>query len=1031
MNSGDEMRNGDADSAVRILPNDDEPSSPLEASGSPSAHRWYIPVAVVAGIVTLFGVATRPGDPIPTTTTAPPARIADADAALVDLRTYDEAPIASEWVSAFEWNGQINDIVRATSSFIAVGSTPRGAQVWLSGTGSAWRLLQRLDRPDTPKSSIDRAVYRHGQIVALGSVDDEIGLWTANDASAWVYQGEVEPMGMNWITDLVSGPELMAVTADPDGGLFAWFSTNGIDWSEVSAITDLEGLVVEGFAADADHYYTFGQHGCAALACDPFIMRSADGSQWVDVGGDLLPDTAGGMVTDMVSTNDGLRAVGWAREGVGVTARVWESPDGEDWRSLPGAERIRETTITVEIATAGLEPSPWAQLVVAGTAIEVAFGSIIETDAGVVEVTGITADSVQLAGLDGRGIGIPLGETMSLTARPDPRHIAAEGPRMIITGYEAGTLGTVATAWLSEDGGANWAKQEFPDIRGDISAITAGASIVVYGEAGDSPVVWRNAWDTESAGYLAEDLVATYVNALSNRDAASLLSVLPRWDDNARPPQLVVPTLGSFEPAWWDTTTGEIISSRVEDTLDYMAGTEAEVRLAGCSSVVSLGVVDRVSVSCDYTADSALLSMFGQEGQLGKIRATLRDGRLSELYLEEAPSTPLWRVLANHVDPDVHRDGALATAHLVAAEEALGNVLRPGSTLVVDTVFGTMEWTWLESVTLGEANYVGSLTWSDLGFIAVGYKEAAVNPTPTVWNSPDGDEWTELPGPEQSEGIWDLKPFAGGVLGQSWIQGRPQLLYFDGSSWQEVAISPPESPVFQEMTSIAVSGDRALVMTSWWGEQDGLVHNAELLSPDLETTWIELPEALRNYEDGLINLTGTDDGFLVAVGGNPGARDDLAVWTTTDGTDWRLLTQTSSLDDAQFIWNLQEHRSRFFVVGDTLELRCASQEEESNCMNVSGLWSSTDGTEWDRVRNESGEPIETRAVGTGPLGLVAFGQEFWDTAYPRPIFVSDDGETWTTAGELMQLDANAEWWWSSVPAVGAETVIAAGTSYDA
>ena len=1024
------MRNGDGDSAVRILPNDGAPSSPPAEPGPPTRHRWYIPVAVVVGVVAVFGVATRPGTPPPTTTAAPPARIADAEATLTDLRTHDAAPIADEWVSAFDWTGQINDITRASSSFVAVGSTPRGAQVWLSGTGSSWRLLQRLDRPDTPKSSVDHIVYRDGQIVALGSVDDGIGLWTGNEISAWHYQGTVDAMGMNWMTDLISGPEIMAVTAGPDGGFFAWFSRNGIDWSDMRTLTDLDGLDVAGYAANRDHYYAFGKHECAAPPCNPFIMRSADGSDWVDVGGDLLPDAADGMVTDMVTTKDAMRAVGWARGAGGVTIRVWESSDGEEWRLLPGAEQIRETTIELQVASAGLDPSPWAQLEVGGTAVEVAIGSTIETDAGTIAVMDIAADAVVLTRLDGQSTGIPLGESVSLTARPDPRHITAEGPRMVITGYLGGTLGTVETGWMSLDDGHTWSRQRFPDIHGDVRAITAGSSILVYGDAGDSSAVWRNAWDTEAAENLAENLVTRYVTALNERDQAGLLSVLPRWDHSSAPPALEIPTLGNFEPAWWDTTSGDVAVSPVEDTLDYLAATEARIQLQECVSSVSLGAADRVTLTCDYMANSALLSMFGLDDQVGKIRAVVRNGRLSELKLEEAPSTPLWRVLANYVDITAHRDASLAVIHLAAAENSLSKVLRPGSKRVVDTVLGTMEWTWLEHIELGESNYLGSLTWSDLGFIAVGYKGGDATPSPSIWNSPDGWEWAEMPAPEQSEGIWDLMPFAGGVLGQSWNQGRPQLLYFDGSSWREVAVEPPESQVYQEMSRIAVSGDQALVVTSWWGPEDRLAHQAALLTPDLQLTNIELPEALSSYDEGILNLTGSEDGFLVAVGGNPGSREDLAVWTTTDGTDWRLLAQTSSLDDAQFIWNLREHRSRFFVVGETLELRCSSQDEERNCTNVSGLWSSTDGTEWDRVRTETGEPMATRAVGAGPLGLVAFGQEFLDTAYPRPVFMSLDGETWTTADGLTLLDPHAEWWWSSVPAVGAKTVIAAGSSYD-
>jgi len=1025
------MRNGDGDSAVRILSNDDLPSVSVPSQASSSRRLWYIPPAIVVAVVALFGLATRPGDPAPTTTTSPPARIADVEAALIDLRTPVTAPIANEWASTFEWNGEINDIVRASSSFVAVGSTEFGAQVWLSGTGSAWRIMQRLDRPEG-NSSIDHAAYRNSFTVALGRVDDGVGLWTANEVSAWKYHGLVEEMGESSIVDLVSGPELMAVAFTSFGAPIAWTSANGIDWTAIGELDDLSSLAVAGFAADDDYYYAFGQYDCVEEPCAPEILRSSDGRDWEPVGGNLLPAGVGGIVTDVVATKNGLRAVGWSRSGDDLATHVWESRNGEAWAELPGAAaQIRSTETSLELVATGLEPSPWAQLIVAGSVIDVAIGSIIETDTGQLMVDTITATSIVISGTSGRDDGIAIGETLQLQARPDPRQISAEGPRMVITGYLQGAFGTVETAWLSVDGGTTWAAQPFPQIYGDINAITAGASVVVHGEVGGAPAVMHNAWDTEAAGLLAEGLVGSYVDALANQDAASLLAVIPRWDDGSAPPQLSVPTLGDFEPDWWDQPTGDIIASRVEDTLDYLAATGSDIRLQDCVSVVSLGTLDRVAVRCGYTADSSMLTMFGLEDQAGRLNAVVRNGRLAELHLDAAPSTALWQVLSNYTDVNAHHDAALAVIHLAAAEESLSQVLHPGSTRIVDTVLGTMEWTWLEPVELGDSDYISSVTWSDLGFIAVGYSEGSLNPQARVWQSSDGRNWAELPAPNEAESVWELQPFAGGVLGHAWFEGSPRLVHFDGTAWYELAIEPPDPALNQDFSRIAVSGDRALVMTTWWGPDRQIVHTATMLSADLEAEPLDvaLPEELRTFDDHIINVAGSDTGFLVAVGGYYGAQDDVSVWTTTDGNDWRLLTQTSSLDDAQYIWNLQEHRLQYFVVGDTLEMRCSPRGDEGDCTNIVGLWSSADGVSWERVRTETGEPLATRAFGSGPLGLVAFGQELMDTAYPRSVFMSQGGEAWTTAGGLTLLDTSAEWWWTSIPAVGEDTVIAAGSAY--
>ena len=236
----------------------------------------------------------------------------------------------------------------------------------------------------------------------------------------------------------------------------------------------------------------------------------------------------------------------------------------------------------------------------------------------------------------------------------------------------------------------------------------------------------HNRWDTQAAGRAAEELIGDYVNALAAYDTEWLMTVLPTLGEAPTPPQLAIPTLGEFEPSWWDAATGDLIRAEVVDTMDYLAGTDARIRLQGCVSVVTLGVADRVAVSCDYTADSALLSLFGMESQGGKLLAVVRNGRISEISLQNGPSLPLWNVLSSYVAGPLHLDAATALDHIAAAREVIGSVLLPGGSRIVETVLGTMEWTWLQEPELGDATYLGSLTWSDLGFIAVAYNDFLV-----------------------------------------------------------------------------------------------------------------------------------------------------------------------------------------------------------------------------------------------------------------------------------------------------------------
>ncbi len=1020
------MRNGEANSAVRILPADG--SAPIDTPPlpDPPARRWSAPMLVVLVALGVFVVATRPAPADPDVTTTQPSPIAAIDAELIDLQSPPDFVATNEWSPVpFEWEGSVNDVIRTGASFVAVGYTPQEPMVWISGTGNSWREAGRVEVPEDSRASIDHAVLWKNDIVALGSVADGVGLWAAEYVSNWSYHGRVEVMGSRLIDDLVAGPQLLAVSRT-GVGLQGWTSTDGLAWETIGHMTTLDDVYIHGMAANDDWYFAFGGGECAEDVCPGVIYRSDNGTDWEPTAIDS--GASGGFVTGMNVANDTLVAVGYDSAELRHTVALWTSTDGMQWTRIAADEPLlRNEHITLGLTEARPGGNPLVGLTINGIPVEGTVGTAIDTDAGEISISRVSDDGVVTFN-DSVLLGV--GEVIGLNAEPLARGLYVEGPRILIYGEMRWSNDERLVVWTSPDGGVSWSRQIFDSPGGGgTTAVSAGANALVIGESPGGTAFWRATWDTEQIGRAAENLVAGYLTALNARDIPALLGVLPASDDGATPPLFAVPTLGELPQPWWNAESGALDPAAVAATVAYLSETEASIQVEECSSGVALGASDRINVSCDFRVDSALLSSFGIEGETGSAHGLIRSGRLASIELGAAPSTLIWDILSRHTDISVGLNAATAQEHIAIADRVIASILRYGTTRTVETAIGTMEWTWLESTGI-DAEYVGSISWSALGFVAIGYDESdAGTPSMTVFTSPDGVEWTAgVPFPDHVEGIWDLQPFAAGVIGQTWSEGEVSLVFFDGAAWTEIPLQPPEGNQYLDLVRVAVARDRALVIAGWWSDEGIILNEAMIIEPDLTVRTADLPPN-GSWGDSNIELAGSDAGFLLGSTSYFATNGDLKVWHSGDGQDWVLVTESSSLDDVQYVWNLQEHRSRYFVVGDTAELRCSSQAEERNCVSLMGLWSSPDGAAWDRVITESGEPVSAYEIGSGPLGLVAFGQEMIDTSYPREVYLSIDGITWSALGGLSLLAPDAEWWWIDTPAVGTDTVIAVGSFY--
>jgi hypothetical protein len=998
---------------------------------------------VVAAVLGVFVFTTRPtvsDSGIPTTQPAP---IAALDVDQLDIQTVATNDVTHDWVSErLGEPGQINDILRFGSTFVAVGATPEGAHVWLSSTGGNWRDVARFEVPEAPKTSIDHAVNWDGGIVALGSAGDGVGLWTASYSSNWTYQGRIAAFDANRIQDLAAGPELLAVAA-PEGHLLGWMSVDGIDWRALGRITDLDGALVHGIAATADRYFAFGEGDCAT-PCAALIYRSEDGINWEVVADGLGADSRG--VTGIAETPQGLLATGWVDGPNGVTTALWESNDGEAWNRIAVEEPVfRPASVRVQLLSTNPGGNPIAEIVAGRTTIEVTIGTEITTDVGVLTVSNIDDSSIALIlGSNTRPIDVL--DTTVITATAIPTHISVEGSRIVLAGYMSTGQSGRPLVWVSDDSGTTWTRLILESDGGAVStAATAGPHIVAIGSAAEQALTWRAAWDTDSTRAKAVDVVTAYLDALNTRDDEDLLGLLPKSDEGAIPPEFMVPSLGGTVHPWWNEETGHLDPNRVGATLDYLQATAASFTVGECASVASLGSVDRVNVRCEYTVDSALLSMFGIEGGIGHLDALVRSGVLTTVTLDSSPSANMWQVLASWMtgaetrDPSAPLDGDIATIefdrssaadHQAEAERLLAGVLAPGATTTVETPLGTMEWKWLTGPQFGSA-YLRSITWSDLGFIAAGYSGPSSQPPSfSAWISPDGEAWRQLDTPDTWDGLADIQPFHEGVIATVYSQSTVKLAYYDGNDWTMIPIAEPDEASYLDVARVAVSEDRVMVISGWWREDGFLLNEAAIMGTDLIPHTVALPPE-DSWAETNIQLAGSDEGFVLGISSwfqsNPG----LSIWYTADGLDWTIPADSAALGDAQFVWNLQRHRSQYFVVGESTELRCTTSAAGENCVSLIQLWSSPDGVAWDRVITETGEPVSTYEIGSGPLGLVAFSQELEDSTFPRLVYFSTDATSWASAGDLTLLNPDAEWWYIDTPAVGIDTVVAVGSSFNA
>lgn len=1056
------MRKDAAPSAVRILPaEENQPASaPQPPDAEPRRRSWVMPMVMAVGSLLVFVIATGPAadpDADAVAATTPPL-LSAVTAETIDLTTPSVvAATTTGWEEVpFTWSGEIAGTLVYNGSRVAYGWGDEGAQAWLSGTGARWRPVPRFEVPEGSKSSVEHAVVWGRDIVALGAVDDGVGLWTARSLAAWAYQGSVPEMAGRQIAYLVAGPQLLAVADDiTDGsaGSFGFTSTGGVTWTSLGRLDTLDDLQILTLAADTDWYFAGGETRCDERPCPPAIYRSRDGIEWEPTSGSLpgVLSSEDGAVLDITTTSSGLFAVGTAG---GNEIAVWRSSDGSQWARIATDEPLfQPASVSVQVRGIDLRGDPFAEIQINGEQHHLAANSAVVTDAGTMRINRVGPTTVGLEWEDGWSVDTDAGPVWRTMLVGQPISVSAEGPRIVIAGHVGVRGNAVPAIWYSADSGQSWKRHiADPWHEGTLtSALVRGGHIIGTGvHANVAPLVWHSTWDTSTAEAAGIESVRAFVTALNNRDIDGIAAAVPTRREGTAEPIVELPSLGRANVHWWGAS-GLIDVDAVTDTVTYLEQLHTTIVIDDCTGRMQLGEVDSLRVSCGFTATSDLLTTMSAQVAVGKIDVDIARGSLQRVELAASPSQNLWQFLAaaaqgapeddrstlvslddsGRIRFDPTFDAQSAAVHLRLAVEFTAGLLRPGESKVVNTALGTMEWQWLGELPLP----VYRLDWVTPikdRFIALGHGERGRwTEDFSLWSSTDGFEWQQMDSPPDVESMWSFLPYREGLLARAWNDVRSLLLVFDGEEWSEIAFPTPPAGGYFEVFDLAASGDTILALTGSVSEQGygSEASDAWLIGADGVPQKTSLPPYLDTSGERL-ELVGSEEGFVLATS-QYGTPTSMSVWHSTDGRNWSSVAETVAIEDVAHVWNLQHHFTEYFVVGDRGETSCSGTEDDGViCQNLVGLWSSPDGVAWDRVLTTSGEPVASYEIGSGSLGLVAVATDYDGNQLPRPIYLSPDGSSWERAGDLALLDPYVTWWWVSQPAVGERTIVIPGAAFD-
>lgn len=351
------------------------------------------------------------------------------------------------------------------------------------------------------------------------------------------------------------------------------------------------------------------------------------------------------------------------------------------------------------------------------------------------------------------------------------------------------------------------------------------------------------------------------------------------------------------------------------------------------------------------------------------------------------------------------------TAHIATIGAALLLTTSIGVSAQSDT--GGFAWEQLAPVSEEaeiQVHGLVELANGDLGAIGGGYPSGHDGYTAMSWGSSDGGQtWTEARLDMPSNGGPTIMVAHDGqfvAVGSrfhedpshtAWVWTSPDAVTWELATQIENAYvsdlqTTPEGLAMLGMDFRAADGfgDRLGGYSTLWLSEDGTEWEAQEISTPLYPADWEQPQYLGK-------LRGSDDGTWMASG-----RKAIGDWVD-DGPP--PFVSTAFVSDAEMAWSeiaLPDEMNSGWVeqwtpAGFIFSLGNGGPGTEPVEMK-SGLWRTTDGTDWSLAVQVGGMPVESSA--SDGTGMVAWRPVFDVTSGPptllegSPMYVSVDGQTW-------------------------------------
>ncbi|MBG0833431.1 hypothetical protein HS041_37660 [Planomonospora sp. ID67723] len=264
-------------------------------------------------------------------------------------------------LTAFGTGGQIMDLARTSSGFVAVGATflddgTYGAAAWTSADGRAWTRVEARDLGPSVRG-LQAVAARGDAVVALADPADEdsgaVVLRSGDGGRSWLRAGKV----LDGVTPrtgslAAAGKGFVLVPTqqrDARGEVRAYCSANGGTWDPCGAITGLDpqGSGVKRLASSSAGVAAVAESGPERYA----VYTSKDGRDWArttELG------EVSGTLRALAISDEGMLVAGGDRRAVGEDNRLVliTAPPGGEARpvaldAIAGLNRVARETARV------------------------------------------------------------------------------------------------------------------------------------------------------------------------------------------------------------------------------------------------------------------------------------------------------------------------------------------------------------------------------------------------------------------------------------------------------------------------------------------------------------------------------------------------------------------------------------------------------------------------------------------------------------------------------------------------------------